>query len=182
MQRVTAGAGDIARCMRARCPIVRGIVLMAAKALRILLKRRGGGLGSKIDHARERSTARFHMSASRPVAGLALQLTVAKRPMRVIGTRMLGAKNSRYRRIAVAAEAGIRALVAIRRFGGRVIGGESVMHHAAPEQDEGSGNACARNSPHLVRRGGNLVHNLHVRNAARPVTHAAGFDVGRIGA
>jgi len=116
VQRMTTRAGHIARRVRARGPFVRGVGLMATQALRILYGCRSCGLCTEVEHAGERTASGLHMPAARAVTCFALQLPVPKGTMRIIRACVLGSKNLRDRGIAMAAEAGIGALIAVIRL------------------------------------------------------------------
>jgi hypothetical protein len=75
-----------------------------------------GGFRAEVDHSRERTAACFHMGTARTVARLALQLSMTERTVRIVGTRMLGLKDSGDRRIAMATETRICPLIAQARF------------------------------------------------------------------
>src|ERR1700691_6155500 len=77
-------ACDVARGVRARCPVARRIRLVAGQALCILLERRRQRFGAKVDHACERSASGLHVRAARSMARLALKSAVAEGPVRVI--------------------------------------------------------------------------------------------------
>ena len=201
MQRVTARAGYVARRMRARCPVVGRVRLMAGETLRVLLESGCERFGAEVDHARERSAPRLHVRAARPVTGLALQTAVAERPARITGLRMFGTEDAGDRRIVMAAQAGVRPLRAVRGIGmrrsrggsrcggrgrrcrdrGRCIGRERVPTRTQ-QQSTCGGHASTRQPPHSVRRGGNIVHDPHIRDSARAMAHSAGLHGRRIGA
>src|ERR1700689_4776924 len=104
VQRVTTRACDVARGVRARCPVARRIRLVAGQALCILLERRRQRFGAKVDHACERSASGLHVRAARSMARLALKSAVAEGPVRVIRLCVLGTEDPRDRRIVMAAE------------------------------------------------------------------------------
>ena len=116
MQRMTACARDIARSVRARSPVVRGIRLVASETLRILS---GGGcvrFRTEVDHARERSAACLDVRAAWPMTSLALQTAAAERPSWITRLRMLGTEDAGDRRVVMAAKTTVRSLRAIRSF------------------------------------------------------------------
>lgn len=132
MQGVAAGASDVAGGVGAGRPVMRHVALMAAKALCVLLERGSDRFAAEIHHACERAAAGFDMRAPRSVAGLALQLAMAKRPMWIIRSCVFGTENAGNARIAVTSEASIRAVRAIGRIRVRgPVGGERVMSKAA---------------------------------------------------
>jgi hypothetical protein len=124
VQTVTASAGHIACRVRARCPVVSRVRLMTAQALRILRDGRRQRFCAEIDHARERSATGLDVRAAWPVASFALQATVAKRAMSIIGPRVLGPEDAGNRGVVVTPKAGVRPLrtvagVCMRRPVGR---------------------------------------------------------------
>jgi len=128
MQRVAARACDVARRMRAGCPIMRAVRLVARQALRILLDGRSGGFRAKINHPRQWAAAGLDVRAARPVTCLALKSAVAEWPARVIRLRMPGMEHAGHPGIVMAAETGVRSLgtvggIAMRGTGGWSGGG-----------------------------------------------------------
>ncbi len=118
----------------ARSPIMGGVGLMTTQAFRILHRRRSGRLCAKVDHAGERAATRLYMSPAGTVTCLALMLPVTKGSMRIIGACMLGPKYAGDGGIAVAAQAGIGALLAVRGIRvRRPVRGEGV-HNPAEEE------------------------------------------------
>src|ERR1700733_9417600 len=100
---------------------------MAPQAHGVLNWREGCGLGAEIHHAGQRTPACFNVRTPRTVACLALQLTMAEWTLRVVWSRMLGAKNAGNPSVAMTAEAGISTLGAVGRTRmGRAVGRESV--------------------------------------------------------
>jgi hypothetical protein len=99
---------------------------MAAQAIRILLRDRGGRFGAEHDQARRRAAAGGYMRAARSMAGLALQSAMAKRTARIIWTRVLGAEDSRHAGIVVAPETGIGTLRTVGARCGYWHGGDVV--------------------------------------------------------
>ena len=122
MQLVAAGAGHVARRMRAGGPIVGGVRLVAGQAGRVLPGCGRVRLRTEVDHARQRTAACLHVRAARSVAGFALQTAVAEGTVGIVRMRMLGAEDSRDRGIAVASQAAIRAMRAVGTAGRRWTG------------------------------------------------------------
>jgi len=193
MQRVTTRACNVARRMRTRGPVVGGVRLVAGEALRILLGGRSGCFRTKIDHSREWPAARLDMRAARPMACLALKSAAAEWPARVIGLRMPGMEHTGNPGIVMASEAGVRSLctvcrIGMRRTSGRSSGGRR-RHHwgigreraeaCARRQHPCGSYASARKPPHSIRRGRNVVHDPHVRDASRTVTDIARLHIRR---
>lgn len=160
MQRVAAGTRQIAAGVRAGGPIVCRIRLVAAQTIRVLLRDRTGRFGAEDDETCRWSASRADMSTPGPVAGLALQTTVAEWAARIVRTRVLGSKDARDGGIVVATKTGIGALRAVRWFGrrggrrGRIGGwccagtGRERRHGHAREHGECGGQAGASSSVH----------------------------------
>src|ERR1700722_15096608 len=112
---MAACAGNIAGRMGTRRPIMRRVGLMAGQPLGVLLYDGCARLGAEVDHARQRAASRLYVCAARSVTSLALQSTVSERTSRVVRTGMLGVEDAGHGRIAVACQAGIGPLRAVRR-------------------------------------------------------------------
>jgi hypothetical protein len=114
VQLVAACAGHVARGMRARCPVMRCVRLMAAQTLGIL---RGCGTMrfGTVDDDFGYIAPLIDMRRAGSVAGFALQSAMPKRAARIIWTSMLGVKDAHHGGIiAVASETGIGSLRAVR--------------------------------------------------------------------
>jgi hypothetical protein len=186
MQRMTACAGHIARCVRTRGPVMCGIRLMAAQALRVLFEGRCERFWAEVDHARQRSASSLHVSPARSVTSLALQSTVAERTVGIIRPRMLGVEQARNGGIAVTGETGVGSLrteirTGMRRtIGLRWIIGRERRHAPTQQQSESGGHAGTWKPLHSIRRGGDVVHDLHIGNSAGAVANAASLYACRI--
>jgi hypothetical protein len=170
MQRVAARAGHIAGRVRARGPVMRGIRLVAAQALRVLLAPPAPAPWAEVDHAGKRAAARRHMRAARSVAGLALQAAVAEGTVGIVRPRVLGAEDARDAGIVVAAETAVGALravcrISVRRCAGRGCGGLEALAACGTSRCEGmqrrpdTGRHAAATPargkpPHSIRRRG----------------------------
>jgi hypothetical protein len=184
---MTTGARHIARRMRTRCPVVRGVRLMAGQALCVLPGCGCQRFGTEVDHSGQRSASRPHVRAARPVTRLALQPTVPEWPARIVRLRVLGMENTRDGRITMATQTGIRSLRTVGRIGcyrdcrwWRI--GRERRRTCAQQQSKCGSHAGSLKPPHSIRRGRDVVHDSHVRHSAGPVTDAAGLHVSRVGA
>jgi hypothetical protein len=180
VQSMAAGAGDIARGVDARRPIVRRVRLMAAQTLHVLHRSRRGRLRTEVDHAGERSAPGPHMRAARSVTGLALQTAVAERPMGIVRTGMFGAEDAAHGRIAVTAKTGIRSLRTIgtdhsrrhhrrprcwcRRYR-RLSGSE--RRQAGQQQGRRNNRKVASNLRHSTARSEEVARRLHITGSSR---------------
>ncbi len=113
VQLVAVGTCEVARCVRARGPIVRSIRLVTAEAIRVLLRNRGGRAVAEDHQAGRRATARPDMRAARSVAGLALQSTVPEGPAWIVRARVPGTEDTGDGGIVVAAQTGVGARWAV---------------------------------------------------------------------
>ena len=188
VQCVTAGAGDIRGGMRTCRPVVGGIALMATQAHGVLFGCRRAGLGTKINHARQRTAAGLNVCTARTMTGLALQPALSERTPAIPGTRVLGVKQARDGRIAMATQTGIGTLRAVPGIG-RVWRGDrwgrsgSVerMHLRAgtQHQSESGQHSGTRRAPHSIHRGGDVVHDPHVGDATGTMAEPAGLNQRR---
>jgi hypothetical protein len=196
VQIVATRAGDIARCVGARCPIVRRVRLMTGQTLAVLLCSGRLRFRAEIHHALEWTATRLYMRTAGSVTRLALQAAMPKRAMRVIGSGMLGAEDTGDRGIIVTPEAGIGALRTVGRIDVRWttdlrcngdlwwrIGCHS-MQTCGQEQNERGGYTRTRKPTHLISRSRrrNVVHDGYIRNATRTVANATGLHVRRVSA
>ena len=199
MQLMAARAGHVARGVSARGPIVRGVRLMAAEAIRVLLLQRVRmRFGAEIDDARQRAAARLHVCAARSVAGLALQAAVTEGAARIVRTRMLGAEDAGdagllWHPRQVSAPCGLYAEAAGVAGGGRAVvaGGRRGGVAASSAANAGTipvtaaANAtiaklrrtCLTQLPAVVA--GMLMHDLQVGDSARTVAHGAALHARR---
>jgi hypothetical protein len=119
VQRMATGTRHVVRRMRARRPIVRGIRLVTGQALRVLFGCGGLRLPAEIHHSLQRPAACVRVHATRSVAGLALQATMAEGAARIIRTSVYRAKDVGDLGLCMTAQAGVRSRVAVVRSGGR---------------------------------------------------------------
>jgi len=180
VQLVAAHACHVARRVGARCPIVRRVRLVAAQTIDVLLSDSRERLGAEDNHSRGRPAARLHVRAARTVTRLALQATVAEGAARIIRPRVFGAEQARDGGIVMTTEAGVCSLRTVRGLGfGWAVGRERV-HGPAQHQSKCAGHASRQKPPHSIRRGGDVVHDLHICNSARTMANATRFRVRRI--
>jgi hypothetical protein len=148
------------------------IRLMAAQALRVLFECGRQRFGTEVDHARQRSATRLHVSTPRSVTGLALQSAVAERSIGIAGLCVLGAEQARDGGVVVTCEAGIGSLWTVLRTG---------VGDSTQQQSESGCHAGTWKPPHSIRRSGDVVHYLHIRNSAGTMADAAGLYACRTG-
>ena len=113
---MAVGAGHVVVVMAAAVPAEPGICLVAVHAESVLLRDRRCSIRSEI-YGRRSFLATSHASgviARRTMAGLALQLSMAKRTARVARYGVLRPKDGKCRLVVMTGKTGVRTLATVR--------------------------------------------------------------------